>query len=83
MAVFHLTIHRMGQVTPDPDGQELASLAEAYDAAICGIRGIICDDLVSTGRVDLSGSVAIVSDADGHLVDIPFAEALESPGLAH
>jgi hypothetical protein len=83
MALFHLNIHRMGEIFPDPDGQDLGSFAEAYDAAICGIRGILCDDLVSTGRVDLSGSIEIVSDDGGHLIDIPFAEALELPDSRH
>jgi hypothetical protein len=83
VALFHLNIHRLGEVIPDPDGQALGSLAEAYDAAICGIRGILCDDLVSTGRVDLSGRIEIVSDGDGHLIDIPFAEALELPDGRH
>jgi hypothetical protein len=83
MAVFHLNIHRQGRVTPDPDGQGLASLAEAYDAAICGIRGIICEELASTGRIDLAGSIAIVSDAEGHLIDIPFSEALEANASRH
>jgi hypothetical protein len=83
VALFHLNIHRQGEVTPDPDGQGLGSFAEAYDAAICGIRGILCDDLVSTGRIDLSGSIEIVSDAEGHMIDIPFHEALEPPGSCH
>jgi hypothetical protein len=80
VALFHLNIHRLGEVIPDPDGQALGSLAEAYDAALCGIRGILCDDLVNTGRLDLSGRVEIVSDDDGHMIEVPFAEALGPPG---
>jgi hypothetical protein len=77
MPLFHFNVRHQGETVFDEQGQELAHVAEAYDAAICDIRGMICEEFAATGTWDLGGSIEVVSD--GRSFEVPFAEAFEGP----
>ncbi len=76
MARYYLHIRNGGGFSEDPEGQDLADLDAAREAAIDGVRSIISEE-ARQGQMDLSGSIEI-ADTDGNiLLVVPFTEAVE------
>lgn len=65
------------------EGFRAANAEEAYDAAIKSIRGMICDDLISTGRINLDDRVEIGREEAAPFLTVHFHEAMDGGGRPH
>lgn len=65
---------RFGELL-DPDGRELPDLAAVRQHALVGARSLICDD-VTSGVVDLNGSIEVSDEQGERVLLLPFDEAV-------
>jgi hypothetical protein len=76
MPRFYFHLHNSTGLTPDEEGRELKSLAEARESAMEDIRSVLCGD-VEQGFIDMRGRIEI-ADADGEaLMTVDFSEAVD------
>lgn len=67
--------------TPDEEGMDHASDAEARAHAILGIRSILSEE-AKNGQLDLTGRIE-VTDGDGVIqFEVPYRMALQVTGIA-
>ena len=76
MPPFFLHVHNRTGLARDEEGLELASLAAAREAAVAGIRSILCEE-VGQGTLDLGGRIDICGENGEVLMAVPFGEAVE------
>lgn len=83
MPLYFFNIHNTGGFTPDEEGQELASPAEAHAAALAGIRSLLAGE-VDQGTMDLDGRIEILDEAGKIILVVSFDEAVDvrPPGAA-
>lgn len=65
------------------EGFRAANAQEAYDAAIKSIRGMICDDLIMTGRINLDDCVEIGREEAPPFLTVHFHEAMDETSRPH
>lgn len=62
-------------VLRDEDGIEFSGEEAARDAALAGVRALICDQ-VKAGRLNLNYRIEVEDESGGALFTLPFAEAV-------
>ena len=72
---FYLHVHNHDGEAVDREGQDFADLDGARDAAIAGIRSLLCSELTE-GRLDLRATIEIDDAQGSRVLSIPYAEAL-------
>jgi hypothetical protein len=79
MAQFYLHIRNSYGEADDDEGVEAASLAEAREKAITGIRALLSAE-VKNGEMNLNGRIDIADDSGALLLTVPFADAVTIEG---
>lgn len=79
MPRFFLHIHEGDQVAWDPDGVERASVQDAIDAAVEGVREVLSGQVIA-GRLHLGGVVVITDEADAEVGRVQFRDVVTISG---
>ena len=80
MTRYYLHVHNSHGNAEDDEGIEAATLAEAREQAVQGIRSLLGAE-AANGRIDFAGRIEI-SDVSGKLLlSVPFKEAVRVVGL--
>jgi hypothetical protein len=80
MARFFLHIHNAHGAAEDDEGLEAASLSEAREKAVAGIRSLLSAE-AANGEMNFKGRIDISSEAGQVLLSVPFSEAIILKGL--
>jgi hypothetical protein len=75
MPQYYFHIHNGTGFTRDEEGQELPGPAEAYEAALAGIRSLLADEL-ELGEIDLDGRIEIADSEGRPLRTVSFGDAV-------
>ncbi len=76
MQRYYLHIHNGLGHTPDEEGQLLANLGAACEAATRGARSIMSGEVLK-GRIDLTGRIEIVDEQGALLDTVPYTQAVQ------
>ena len=76
MTRYYFHLHNGDGLTPDEEGQEFSSPAEAHAAALANIRSILASELDS-GELDLNGRLEILDEAGVQILVVAFSEAVD------
>jgi hypothetical protein len=80
MAQYYLHIHNSHGTAEDDEGVEAASLSEAKEKAITGIRSLLGSE-VENGKMNMKGRIDIADGSGKVLLSVQFKEALTISGL--
>lgn len=76
MPRFYLHIHNSHGAAEDDEGADLASLAEAHEKAISGIRSLLSAEAMN-GTINLNGHIEIKTETGQVLNTVAFSEAMQ------
>jgi hypothetical protein len=79
MAKYYLHIQNAHGHAEDEEGVEVASLAEAQELAVTGIRSLLSAEVMN-GTMNLKGRIDIADEQGTILVTVPFKDAIKVPG---
>ena len=76
MARFFLHLRNSNGHLEDEEGQELADIDAARQAAIASVRSIVSEE-AETGFIDLRAPIPVFDENGALLLELPFSEAVE------
>ena len=80
MPQYFLHIHNSHGGAEDDEGLEAASLSEAREKAVAGIRSLLASE-ANNGEMNFKGRIDISSGAGEVLLSVPFSDAITIKGL--
>ncbi|MDB5670891.1 MAG: hypothetical protein JWO25_1850 [Alphaproteobacteria bacterium] len=80
MARYFLHIHNSHGSAEDDEGVDAASLSEAREKAVAGIRGLLAAEAVN-GEMNFKGRIDISDGAGKRVLSVPFTDAVTVKGL--
>jgi hypothetical protein len=80
MAQYYFHIHNSHGSAEDDEGVEAASLSEAKEKAIAGIRSLLSAE-VENGKMNMKGRIDIADGSGKILLSVQFRESLTISGL--
>jgi hypothetical protein len=79
MARYYLHIQNAHGQAEDEEGIEVASLAEAQELAVTGIRSLLSAEVMN-GTMNLKGRIDIADEQGSVVLKVPFKDAVRVIG---